>query len=176
VHKWKNIEYRFWFGLTTISQNPTDWIWCKIRRNEQYKSGSQFWYPSRKYTYTLIRQTVQKLWSLQVGGSARTSDLNQWCNFLTLRFGLNWSKIGGNSEYWSRKEFHNLSKERRNSEFWYQTKKPWSVEVNQILEIWLWIGNDFWFFLSFFWFLIFASWCNMSVLYVPRQKKKACPI
>jgi hypothetical protein len=77
MHKWKNLEYRFWFGLTTISQNPANWIWCRIRRNKQYKSGRQFWYPSRKHRYTLIRPTVQKLWSLQVGGSTRTSDLNR---------------------------------------------------------------------------------------------------
>jgi hypothetical protein len=33
VHKWKNLEYRLGFGLTTISKNSADWILCKIRRN-----------------------------------------------------------------------------------------------------------------------------------------------
>jgi hypothetical protein len=42
VHKWKNLEYIFWFVPTTISQNPANWIWCSIRRNAQYKSDGKF--------------------------------------------------------------------------------------------------------------------------------------
>jgi hypothetical protein len=67
VHKWKNLDYRFWFGLTTISQNLADWIWCRIRRNEQYESDRKFWDLCRKCKYTLIRPAVQELWSLQFG-------------------------------------------------------------------------------------------------------------
>jgi hypothetical protein len=66
VYKWRNLGYRFWFGLTTISQNLADWIWGRIRRNEQYKSGRNFLYLSKKYRYTLIQSTVQELRSLQV--------------------------------------------------------------------------------------------------------------
>jgi hypothetical protein len=33
AHKWKNLEYNFWFGLTTISQDSADRQWYRIRRN-----------------------------------------------------------------------------------------------------------------------------------------------
>jgi hypothetical protein len=73
VHKWKNLEYRFWFGLTTISQNSADWIRCRIRRNVQCKSDREFWDLSIKHKYALIRPTVQQLRSLQFGGAAELS-------------------------------------------------------------------------------------------------------
>jgi hypothetical protein len=66
VHKWKNLEYRFWFGLTMISQNSADWIRCRIMRNVQCKSDREIWYLSIKHKCALIRPTVQELQSLQV--------------------------------------------------------------------------------------------------------------
>jgi hypothetical protein len=74
--------------------------------------------------------------------------------------GLMKAKFCGNSKPQSRREFHKLSKEGGNSEFRYRVKEPWRVEVERILEIRLHIGI---FFLSFFWFSRFASWCNMNV-------------
>jgi hypothetical protein len=71
THKWKNLGYKFWFGLTMISQNSADWIRCRIRRNVQYKSDRKFWDLSRKHKDTLIWPTVQELWSLQVGSVTR---------------------------------------------------------------------------------------------------------
>jgi hypothetical protein len=70
VHKRKNLEYRFWFGLTMISQNSVDWIRCRIKRNIQCKSGREFWYLSIKHKYTPIQPTVQELWSLKAGGAS----------------------------------------------------------------------------------------------------------
>jgi hypothetical protein len=34
----QNINSDFLFGLTMISQNPADLIWCEIKKNAQYKS------------------------------------------------------------------------------------------------------------------------------------------
>jgi hypothetical protein len=56
-----------------------------------------------------------------------------------------------------------LSKESGNSELCYKTKEPWRIEVDRILEIWLWMRIDFF---SFLWFSRFTSryntnaWCH----------------
>jgi hypothetical protein len=66
-YTWKNLEYRFWFGLMTISQNSTDGVWYRIRKNTQYENDREFWDLFKKHKYTPILPTVQELWSLQVG-------------------------------------------------------------------------------------------------------------
>jgi hypothetical protein len=72
--------------------------------------------------------------------------------------------------------FHKLSKESRNSEFWYQTKKLWRGKVGRIFKIWLRFGIDFKFLLVFkICFLMqyeYMMSCNMSALYVPHQREK----
>jgi hypothetical protein len=49
------------------SQNSVDWIQCRIRRNVQCKSDREFWDVFRKHKYAIIRPTVQKLRSLEIG-------------------------------------------------------------------------------------------------------------
>jgi hypothetical protein len=81
VHKWKNLEYRFWFGLTMISQNSADWIWCRIRRNVQCESDREFWGLSRKHKCTPIRPMVQELRSPKGGGGSVLDRSNCLDNF-----------------------------------------------------------------------------------------------
>jgi hypothetical protein len=114
-------------------------------------------------------------WLLEILVWTKRSDL------VTSKFGFNQSEIEGNSEYRSRRGFHKLCKGGRNAWLWCRTKKPWSGGVGRILKIWLWIGIDFFMFLLVLkiCFLIQYEYmmpCNMTALYVPRQKKSSSNI
>jgi hypothetical protein len=101
----------------------------------------------------------------------------EWNNFSTSGFGSNRSKICGNLECRSRREFCKLSKKGENSELRHWMKELGSVELGKNFKIWLQIGINF---LSFFWFfrVCFVMQygcmmsCNMSAVYIPYQKKK----
>jgi hypothetical protein len=75
----------FWFGLTTIPQNSANWMWCRIRINVQCRSDREFWDLFRKHKYTLIRPTVQELWSLKFGGGASSGQIELSGQIWTLR-------------------------------------------------------------------------------------------
>jgi hypothetical protein len=95
------------FSTDTNSQNSADWDWYKIRESAQYESDREFWDLSRKYKYTLIRPTVQELWSLKVGGGVSSSqtELSEQIWTLSLLPNGSW----GNLEYQNPREFCNLS-------------------------------------------------------------------
>jgi hypothetical protein len=133
AHKWKNLGYRFWFGLTTISQNFADWIRCRIRRNVQYKSDREFWDPSRKHNYALIRPTVQKLWSLKFVGGVSSGQIKLSRQLWTLSPLSN--NFKENSEYQNPREFYNFSNGGYNSEFWPWLRKLQPVEIGQHYEL-----------------------------------------
>jgi hypothetical protein len=148
VHKWKNLEYSFWFGLMTISQNLADPIWCRIRRNEKYESDREFWDLSRKNKYTLIRPTVQELWSLKFGGGVSSGQIELSGQIWTLNPLTN--GFLGNHEYQNPIEFCTLSNSGYNSEFWSRTKKLWPIEVEQYYKIWFSLPVNFQVFFVFF--------------------------
>jgi hypothetical protein len=109
VHKWKNLDYRFWLWLTTISQNSANWIRCRIKRNVKCKSDIEFWYLSIKYKYALIRPTVQELHSLEVGEGVSSWQIKLSGQFWTLRLVPN--KIWKDSDYKDPRKFYNLFNE-----------------------------------------------------------------
>jgi hypothetical protein len=83
--------------------------------------------------------------------AARNYGLNRMKYLLTSEFELNWREIRGNFEHQSQRGFHKLSREGGNSELWYRTKKPWSVEVDRSPKIQFqdWVNSKliFWSFL-----------------------------
>jgi hypothetical protein len=107
VHQCKNLGYSFRFGMTTISQNSADWIWCRIRRSDQYKSDREFLDLSIKHKYALIQPTVQKLRSLKFGGGVSSEQIGLSGQIWTVKPLLKeiWSK----SELKYHRKFYNLS-------------------------------------------------------------------
>jgi hypothetical protein len=91
----------------TISQNPADWIRCRIRRNDQCQSYREFLELSRKHKYTLIRPTVQDLWSLKVGEGVSSGQIELSGQIWTLHPLPNES--WGILKYQNPREFLNLS-------------------------------------------------------------------
>jgi hypothetical protein len=107
VHKWKSLEYRFWLGLMTITQNSAEWIRCRILRNVQGESDREFWDLSKKHKCNLIQPTVQELRSLKVGEGASSGQIKLSGQFWTLS--LFSKEIWNNSAYKGSREFYNLS-------------------------------------------------------------------
>jgi hypothetical protein len=95
------------FSATTISQNSADWDWYRIKKNAQFGSDGEFWDLSRKHKYTLIRPTVQELWSLKVGGGVSSRQIELSGQLWT--FGPLPNKIRKNLEYQNPKEIFKLS-------------------------------------------------------------------
>jgi hypothetical protein len=107
VHRWKNLEYNIWFGLTMISQNSADWIRCRIRKSPQCESDREFGDVSRKHKYALIWPTVQELWSLKVGRGISSGQIKLSGQIWT--FSPLPKEFWGNYEYQYPREFYILS-------------------------------------------------------------------
>jgi hypothetical protein len=156
-------------------------FWLPIKCNQR-----QLPIPTLQLTFSTFRRLL--LHHNWINGSVvMVSEICRWLleiliwterrNFSTSGFERKQSKIWGNSEYQSRREFHKLSKESGNSEFWYRTNKAWMVEVDRIFEIWLQVGIDFLKFILVFKVHFLMQYecmmsCIMLILYIPRQKKK----